>query len=138
MQNYTSRLKIFYTNEYAFLVIDNTHEFRSDQKNNWQVEDEIFANDKKPAEINNKIVEKPKNSFTNNKTLQKSIVSIQWLMFAEFAYNNSVYSITDVFLFKAMYEWNFKFVEKVQILHIELQISTAQERVKNVIIIKKI
>ena len=62
---------------------------------------------------------------------------IQWLPFAEFAYNNSVHSITHVFPFKAMYEWDFKFAEKMQISRTELQISAAQKRVKNVVILKK-
>ena len=35
----------------------------------------MFANDKKSAKINNKIDEKSKNNFTNNKILQKNIVS---------------------------------------------------------------
>ena len=28
------KIKFFYTNEYALLIIDNTNEFQSDQKNN--------------------------------------------------------------------------------------------------------
>ena len=62
---------------------------------------------------------------------------IQWLSFAEFAYNNSVHSIINVSSFKTMYEWNFKFVEKMQISRTKLQIPAAQKRVKNVIALKK-
>ena len=69
------KIKFFYTNEYALLFIDNTNEFRPDQKNSQQIEDEMSANGKKPAELNNKIDEKSKNNFTNIKILQKSNVS---------------------------------------------------------------
>ena len=63
---------------------------------------------------------------------------IQWLSFAEFAYNNSVHSTTDVFSFKTMYEWNFKFVEKMQISRTKLQVPATRKHVKNVISLKKI
>ena len=69
------KIKSFYTNEYALLFIDNTNEFRPDQKNSQQIEDEMSANGKKPAELNNKIDEKSKNNFTNIKILQKNIAS---------------------------------------------------------------
>ena len=62
---------------------------------------------------------------------------IQWLPFAEFAYNNSVYSIINVFSFKTMYEWDFKFVEKMQISRTKLQVPAAWKCVKNVITLKK-
>ena len=62
---------------------------------------------------------------------------IQWLSFAKFAYNNNVHSITDVSPFKMMYEWNFKFVEKMQISRTELQVPAAQKRVKNVVVLRK-
>ena len=62
---------------------------------------------------------------------------IQWLLFAEFAYNNSVHSSINVFSYKAMYGWNFKFVEKMQISCTKLQIPAAWKCVKNVITLKK-
>ena len=36
-----------------------------------------------------------------------------------------------------MYEWNFKFVEKVQISRTELQIPAARKHVKNVVTLRK-
>ena len=39
----------------------------------------MFANDKKPAEFNNKIDEKSENNFTNIKILQKNIASARIL-----------------------------------------------------------
>ena len=69
------KIKFLYTNKYALLFIDNTNKFRPDQKNNRQVEDEMFANNKKFAKLNNKTDEKPKNNFTNIKILQKNIAS---------------------------------------------------------------
>ena len=69
------KIKFSYINKYALLFIDNTNEFRPDQKNNQQIENKMSANDKKPAELNNKIDEKSKNNFTNIKILQKSIIS---------------------------------------------------------------
>ena len=62
---------------------------------------------------------------------------IQWLSFAKFAYNNNMHSITDVFSFKTMYEWDFKFAEKMQTLRMKFQIPATRERVKNGIILKK-
>ena len=69
------KIKFPYTNEYALLFIDNTNEFRSGQKNNQQVENEMSADDKKLAEFNNKIDERSENNFKNIKILQKNIVS---------------------------------------------------------------
>ena len=63
---------------------------------------------------------------------------IQWLPFAKFAYNNNSHSTTDVFSFKTMYEWNFKFVEKMQISRTKLQVPATRKHVKNVISLKKI
>ena len=36
-----------------------------------------------------------------------------------------------------MYGWDFKFVEKMQILCTKLQVPAARKRVKNVIVLKK-